>query len=108
MKPAVVKQVRWASTPASWAAAYEPWTLRPSSHYSGFEADANVFLAAEVNFSQLQANEPSEQGAFAFDRLAADFADGTFLGVSTIGGPIGRSILVPVLPASAMEMLFWG
>ena len=87
--------------------AYEPWTLRTSSHYSGFETDANVFLAAEVNFSQLQANDTSEQGACAFfDRLAADFPESTFLGVSTIGRLIGWPIAVSMLPASAMEMLF--
>ena len=76
-------------------------------HYSGFDAKANAFFTVEVNFSQLQANEPSGHGAGAiFDRLAADFADGTFLGVSTMGGPIGWSTGVGMLPASATGMLF--
>jgi hypothetical protein len=79
----------------------------PDVHYSGFDADANACLTAEVSFSQWQANEPSGQGTGAiFDRLAADFADGNFLGVNKIGGPIvGRNVVVMPI-ASATEMLF--
>ena len=62
-------------------------------HYSGLEDDANAFLTAVVKFCQLQTNELSRQGSDAvFGWLAADFADGTFLGVNTSGGPIDLPI----------------
>jgi hypothetical protein len=77
------------------------------SHYSGFDTDANAFLTDEVTFSQLQANAPSRQGAGgSFDRLATDFADGTFLDVSTIGGPTGRPFAGGMSPKSATGMWF--
>ena len=77
------------------------------SYGVGFEADANASLTAEVDFSQLQANKPSGQGARAlFDRLAADIVDGTLLGVKTIGGPIGWPFAMGMLPTSVTAMLF--
>ena len=86
---------------------HQQFSSRDPSYGAGFEVEANAFLTGEVNFSQLQANEPSGQGAGAFfHRLAADFADGTFLGVGTIGGPIGWPIAAGMLPASATGMLF--
>jgi hypothetical protein len=61
----------------------------PNGHYLGLEADANVRLTAEVSFSQLRANASSGQATGAiFDRLVADFADSTSLGVNKTGGPV--------------------